>query len=76
MAPHWLRSADPSCLLPLAQWPGLLRTLSPTLFDLPSMVQDKYRACQAMCFCGLFPGIKRAWASVDNSLFMWRYDKR
>ena len=40
------------------------------------MVQDKYRACQAMCFCGLFPSIRRAWASVDNSLFIWRYDRR
>lgn len=40
------------------------------------MVQDKYRACQAMCFCGLFPQIRRAWASVDNSLFLWRYDRR
>ncbi len=38
------------------------------------MVQEKYRACQAMCFCGLFPAIERAWASVDNSLFLWRYD--
>lgn len=40
------------------------------------MVQDKYRACQTMCFCGVFPQIRRAWASVDNSLFLWRYDRR
>ena len=59
-----------------SQWPSLLRTLSPALLDLPPMVQDKYRACQAMCFCGLFPSIGRAWASVDNSLFLWRYDRR
>lgn len=58
------------------QWPGLLRPLSPALFDLPAMVQEKYRTCQTMCFCGLFPAIKRAWASVDNSLFLWRYDRR
>ena len=44
--------------------------------DLPAMVQEKYRACQTMCFCGLFPEIGRAWASVDNSLFLWRYDRR
>ncbi|KXZ50010.1 hypothetical protein GPECTOR_18g164 [Gonium pectorale] len=56
-------------------WPSLLRPLSPAVLELPSMVQDKYRACQAMCFCGLFPQIRRAWASVDNSLFLWRYDK-
>ncbi len=29
-----------------------------------------------MCFCGLFPQLRRAWASIDNSLFLWRYDKR
>lgn len=44
--------------------------------DLPAMVQDKYRTCQTMCFCGVFPEIRRAWASVDNSLFLWRYDRR
>jgi hypothetical protein len=38
--------------------------------------QEKYRTCQTMCFCGVFPEIRRAWASVDNSLFLWRYDKR
>lgn len=58
------------------QWPSLLRPLSPAILELPTMVQDKYRACQAMCFCGLFPHIRRAWASVDNSLFLWRYDRR
>ena len=40
------------------------------------MVQDKYRTCQTMCFCGVFPEIRRAWASVDNSFFLWRYDRR
>lgn len=40
------------------------------------MVQEKYRTCQTMCFCGVFPEIRRAWASVDNSLFLWRYDRR
>ena len=38
------------------------------------MIQDKYRQCQTMCFCGLFPSIHRAWATIDNSLFLWRYD--
>ncbi|GAX86588.1 hypothetical protein CEUSTIGMA_g13996.t1, partial [Chlamydomonas eustigma] len=55
-------------------WPSLLRSVSPSVFELPSMVQEKYRGCQAMCFCGLFPTIGRAWASVDNSLFLWKYD--
>jgi nuclear pore complex protein Nup155 len=43
--------------------------------ELPAMVKDKYRTCQAMCFCGVFPEIRRAWASVDSSLFLWRYDR-
>lgn len=40
------------------------------------MVQDKYRTAQTMCFCGVFPELRRAWASIDNSLFLWRYDRR
>ena len=30
---------------------------------------------QTVAFCGVFPEIKRAWAYVDNSLFLWRFDK-
>lgn len=58
------------------QWPSLLRAVSPTSPELPTMVQEKYRTCQTMCFCGVFPEIRRAWASIDNSLFLWRYDRR
>lgn len=60
---------------PVPGWPSLLRAVSPSMPDLPAMVQDKYRTCQTMCFCGVFPEIRRAWASVDNSLFLWRYDR-
>ena len=42
---------------------------------MPGMVLDRYNAVQKGCFCGIFPEIKRAWASVDNSLFLWRYDR-
>ncbi|GIL76872.1 hypothetical protein Vretifemale_6406 [Volvox reticuliferus] len=56
-------------------WPTLLRPLSGAVLELPTMVQEKYNSCQTMCFIGLFPQIRRAWASVDNSLFLWRYDK-
>ena len=42
---------------------------------MPGMVLDRYNAVQKGCFCGVFPDIKRAWASVDNSLFLWRYDR-
>jgi hypothetical protein len=64
------------CFCCLLQWPSLLRAVSPSMPDLPAMVQDKYCTCQTMCFCGVFPEIRRAWASVDNSLFLWRYDRR
>lgn len=39
------------------------------------MVLDRHSACQTVCFCGVFPEINRAWASVDNSFFMWRFDR-
>lgn len=56
------------------QWPHPLRLTTPTLNDMPAMILERYRACQTVAFCGLFPEIRRAWASVDNSLFLWRYD--
>ncbi|KAF3517217.1 hypothetical protein DY000_02059924 [Brassica cretica] len=31
---------------------------------------------KARLFVRFFPEIRRAWASVDNSLFLWRFDKR
>ena len=27
-----------------------------------------------VCLTGLFPGIRRAWATVDNAVFIWRFD--
>ena len=45
------------------------------LASLPPLVLERYQACQTVCFCGVFPEIKRAWASVDNSLFLWRFDR-
>ncbi|MEW5305512.1 MAG: hypothetical protein WDW36_008046 [Sanguina aurantia] len=59
----------------IAGWPSLLRPLSSMMADMPTMVQEKYASCQSMCFCGLFPALGRAWASIDNSLFLWRYDR-
>ncbi len=57
------------------QWPSLLRPCAPTLAGLPPLVLERYQACQTVCFCGVFPELKRAWASVDNSLFLWRFDR-
>ena len=39
------------------------------------MVLERYSAVQTVCFCGAFPEIGRAWATVDNSLFLWRFDR-
>lgn len=57
------------------QWPSLLRPRSPIMGNMPAMVLDRYSACQTVCLCGVFPEINRAWASVDNSFFMWRFDR-
>lgn len=68
-------TATPGPLPPPLQWPSLLRPLSPILNEMPGMVLERYAACQTVAFCGVFPEIRRAWASVDNSLFLWRFDK-
>jgi len=60
---------------PCLQWPSQLRMLSPVVNEMPSMVTDRYNACQTVAFCGIFPEIRRAWATVDNSLFLWRFEK-
>ncbi|CAL8471349.1 g10891 [Coccomyxa elongata] len=56
-------------------WPSLLRPRSPIMGNMPAMVLDRHSACQTVCFCGVFPEINRAWASVDNSFFIWRFDR-
>lgn len=52
-----------------------MRLVSPMVNEMPKMVMERYSSCQTVAFCGVFPEIKRAWASVDNSLFLWRYDR-
>lgn len=53
----------------------MLRPVSSIMGKMPSMVLQRFNACQVVCFCGVFPSLRRAWASVDNSLFLWRFDK-
>ena len=45
-----------------------------TTRELPAAVLERYSARQSVCFCGVLPEIGRAWATVDNALFLWRYD--
>ena len=40
--------------------------------ELPGVVLERYNTRQSVCFCGVLPEISRAWASVDNALFLWR----
>lgn len=39
---------------------------------LPKAVLERYSSASSVCRCGLLPKIGRAWASVDNALFLWR----
>ncbi len=68
-----MHAADQATWCP-PQWPALLRPLS-QLAELPKMVLERYAGVQTVAFCGVFPEIGRAWASIDNSLFLWRYDR-
>eukprot|EP00884_Botryococcus_braunii_P002912 jgi/Botrbrau1/12621/Bobra.0169s0148.1 len=56
-------------------WPALLRANPPFLSSMPGLVTERYNNCRAACFCGLFPELKRAWASIDTSLYIWRFDR-
>ena len=42
--------------------------------ELPAVVLERYSTRQSVCFCGVLPEIRRAWATVDNALFLWRFD--
>ncbi|KAG0501951.1 hypothetical protein HPP92_002023 [Vanilla planifolia] len=58
------------------EWPPLVEVLETR--ELPSTLIERYAAAggEGTALCGTFPEICRAWASVDNSLFLWRFDKR
>lgn len=43
---------------------------------MPPIVGQALQEKQLCCFCGVFPEIKRAWASVDNRFFLWRFDRK
>ena len=72
--PAVLDGIQPTDHYAASQWPALLRPLS-QLAELPQMVLERYAGVQTVAFCGVFPELGRAWASIDNSLFLWRYDR-
>ncbi|KAI3730688.1 hypothetical protein L1987_61861 [Smallanthus sonchifolius] len=57
------------------EWPPLVEVADSR--ELPSVLIERYNAVggEGTALCGIFPEIRRAWASVDNSLFLWRFDK-
>ena len=61
---------------PLSAGPSQLRLLPGGVLPLPQAVAVRYQQGARACFCGLLPEIHHAWASIDSSLFLWRYDTR
>ncbi|OIW10086.1 hypothetical protein TanjilG_21923 [Lupinus angustifolius] len=57
------------------EWPPSVEVAN--TWELPPVLIERYNAAggEGTAFCGIFPEIRRAWASVDNSLFIWRFDK-
>ncbi|XP_043693925.1 nuclear pore complex protein NUP155-like isoform X2 [Telopea speciosissima] len=57
------------------EWPPLVEVVD--TLELPPVLTERYNAAggEGTVLCGIFPELRRAWASVDNSLFLWRYDK-
>jgi hypothetical protein len=59
----------------LLQWPPLVEVAETR--QLPPMLIERYNtaAGEGTALCGIFSDIHRAWATVDNSFFVWRFDK-
>ncbi|XP_072146653.1 nuclear pore complex protein NUP155 [Setaria viridis] len=57
------------------QWPPLVEIAETR--QLPPMLIERYNAAagEGTALCGIFSDIHRAWATVDNSFFIWRFDK-
>ncbi|ONL95303.1 Nuclear pore complex protein NUP155 [Zea mays] len=57
------------------QWPPLVEVAETR--QLPPMLIERYNtaAGEGTALCGIFSDIHRAWATVDNSFFIWRFDK-
>nr|CAD1822446.1 unnamed protein product [Ananas comosus var. bracteatus] len=57
------------------EWPSLVEVAETR--ELPPTLIERYNESggEGTALCGIFSGIRRAWASVDNSLFLWRFDK-
>ncbi|XP_074264142.1 nuclear pore complex protein NUP155 [Silene latifolia] len=69
------RSSSHPYTTPPKEWPPLVEVVDS--WELPTVLIERYNAGggEGTALCGIFPEIRRAWASVDNSLFLWRFDK-
>uniref|UniRef100_A0A0D9VRE4 UDP-3-O-acyl-N-acetylglucosamine deacetylase n=1 Tax=Leersia perrieri TaxID=77586 RepID=A0A0D9VRE4_9ORYZ len=57
------------------EWPPLVEVAETR--QLPPILVERYNAVagEGTALCGIFSEIHRAWATVDNSFFIWRFDK-
>ncbi|KAM3230038.1 hypothetical protein ACQJBY_060687 [Aegilops geniculata] len=57
------------------EWPPLVEVAETR--QLPPMLIERYNAAagEGTALCGIFSEIHRAWATVDNSFYVWRFDK-
>lgn len=57
------------------EWPPLVEVAETR--QLPPMLIERYNAAagEGTALCGIFSEIHRAWATVDNSFYAWRFDK-
>ncbi|CAN6191562.1 unnamed protein product [Urochloa humidicola] len=57
------------------EWPPLVEIAETR--QLPHMLIERYNAAagEGTALCGIFSDIHQAWATVDNSFFIWRFDK-
>ncbi|KMZ60934.1 hypothetical protein ZOSMA_567G00030 [Zostera marina] len=73
----WRRRGTP--VIPILPTPrsGLLLAEVVGTRKLPPVLNERYNASggKGTALCGSFPEIRRAWALVDNSLFLRRFDK-
>ena len=44
--------------------------------EIPAAVAERFRAAEVCSNWGVFPEIHHAWATVDNSLFLWSLDSQ
>ncbi|XP_042463574.1 nuclear pore complex protein NUP155-like [Zingiber officinale] len=67
-------ASHPYSTLP-KEWPSIVEVADTR--ELPLALIERYNASggEGTAICGIFPEIRRAWASVDDSLFLWRFDK-